>query len=162
MMNIKVNTPEFLLNVLKDEVVNRTRYLVSQGIAYDADWRDAFVELFQVIEQLEIPIGDKIEEYMVEDESNNSYYTMPDGAQVRQKDPSKEISLKAHEHKLELYYPLGTQVTIGKGKTLWTIDGHHGQTIHVSREGAGQNSKYVTPDKIKFAKNPFQQNDKEV
>lgn len=155
MMNIKVSSPEFLLNVLKDEVVNRTRYLVSQGIAYDSDWRDAFAELFQVIEQLEIPTGDKLEEYMNSDnkvaEMEDTYFTTADGASTE----TKEISIKAHERRLALKFPLGLKVTIGKGKTIWTIDGHHGQTVHLSREGAGQNSKYVTPDKIKFANNPF-------
>lgn len=171
-MNIKVNNPEFLLATLNNEVVNRTRYLVSQGIAYDSDWREGFVELFQVIEQLEIPIGDKLEEYMNDENSAqilvpDSYYTMPDGTQVRQKTPSehleeREVTLKEHEAKLALKYPLGLPVTLGKGKTVWSVDGYHGQMVHVSREGAGKNSIYVTPDKIKFVQNPFQQNDEEV
>lgn len=165
-MNIKVNSPEFLLNVLKDEVVNRTRYLVSQGVAYDSDWRDAFAALFQVIEQLELPTGDKLEEYMNDDNASHivmpdeSYFTMPNGDQVRQevsKVPT-EISLKDHERLLELKYPLGLSVTIGKGKTVWTVDGYAGQTVHLSREGAGPKSKYSAPDKIKFVQNPFYKN----
>lgn len=160
-MNIKVNNPEFLLATLNNEVVNRVRYLVSQGIAYDSDWRDGFVELFQVIEQLELPIGDKLEEYMVQEETPDSYFTMPDGAEVRQQTPEvpTEISLKDHERLLSLKYPLGLSVTLGKGKTIWTVDGYSGQTVHVSREGAGTNSRYTTPDKIKFIKNPFIENE---
>lgn len=59
-MKIEVKDPKFIRDVLKDEVVERVRYLVSQGIAYDDKWRDGFVELFQVIDELEQPSGDKL------------------------------------------------------------------------------------------------------
>lgn len=164
-MNIKVNDPPFLLAILKDEVVNRTRYLISQGIAYDSDWRDGFAELFQVIEQLEQPPGDKLE--------SETLYKQPrmdqdDAALLEQmgsptirgesEEPifAKEVTLKQHQSILMAEYPLGTPVTLGKGKTIWTIDGHKGQTIHLSRPGPGKNSMYATPDKIKLLPNQWE------
>ena len=152
-MNINVNDPQFLLTVLKDEVVNRTRYLVSQGIAYDSDWRDAFVELFQVMDQLEIPVGDKLEEYMTQDElevPTKTPITTADEfvARLHAEIPMKEISLKEHEAILLLKYPLETKVTMGKGATIWTVDDHKGQSIHVSRPGPGMNRTWVNPNKL--------------
>ena len=61
-MQIEVENPEFLLSVLNDEMLRRISYLVDQGIAYDSDWRDGFVELILVMRQLNAPKGDKLEE----------------------------------------------------------------------------------------------------
>lgn len=53
MKTIEVKNPEFLANLLVDQIVQRTRYLVGQGLAYDSDWRTGFVELLQLLDQLE-------------------------------------------------------------------------------------------------------------
>ena len=131
-MQINVNNPKFLLDTLKIEVVHRTRYLVEQGIAYDADWRNGFVELFKLIDELERrmpPMGDKLE----------SPQEMVDGNNAKK----QATRLNASQHVNMANYPKGTKVLLGKGKTIWTVVGHSGHDFYLERAGAGRNKMTV-------------------
>ena len=52
----------------------------------------------------------------------------------------------------EATYALGAKYTVGKGKTVWTVDGHNGARVHVSREGKGINTRWVDPKQLKRIK----------
>lgn len=122
-MNINIENPEFLLATLKDNVVNRTHFLVSQGIAYDANWRDDFVELFKIIEQVEISIE-------LHNQLGDDPVVVPDldkkAAAKYLLDNLKPVAPAATEESFNLAeeagFAVGDQVTKGKyGRIEWTI-----------------------------------------
>lgn len=57
--------------------------------------------------------------------------------------------LKHKERLNKATYALGTEYTMGKGKSVWTLDGYHLNEVHVTREGAGRNKMYIEPEKLK-------------
>lgn len=155
-MNINVNDPQFLVAVLKDEVVNRTRYLVDQGIAYDSKWRDSFVELFQVIAELEAQLC-TCEELTELGEDNLQTEMQEHAAEEARRVQAYQQAEMAEAERLEsetrFAYPLGTTGTMGKGKTVWTIKGHRNGDILVSRDGKGKNEMYIKPESLKVISN---------
>ena len=49
-------------------------------------------------------------------------------------------------------WPEGIQVTVGKGKTLWTVAGYRWDEVHLTREGKGRNIMDVSAKKLKKLK----------
>lgn len=124
-MQINVKNPKFLLAVLKDEVLNRTQYMVTQGIAYDESWRGSFVELFQVIEQLESLPGEKLDE---EPLTTPTFDKLVSDDDYLDRDP---IPNRERVGRVENPFPVGTEVLIGKGKTVWEVIKHSPGDLHV-------------------------------
>lgn len=75
---------------------------------------------------------------------------IPDKVSEAERDGALELSRQDDQNIVT--YPLGSKYTIGKGKTVWTIDGYSEGDIHVSREGKGINVRWVRPEQLKKIK----------
>lgn len=144
-MQINVKNPEFLLNELKTSVLNRTHYLVSQGIAYDSDWRDSFVELFDIIDQLEAGPGEKLVEEVA---APSLFQELADADKTAKKEAARRKHQQASNARR---FPVNSKVLVGKGKTVWTVESHDGYALNLTREGAGRNKRSAGIDDIKLA-----------
>lgn len=138
-MKIEVDNPKFLLAVLKDEFIKRTTYLVENKNAYGDDWRDDFVELIQVMRQLEEPRGDKLNEAIKQTVAEQVF---PDFK-------VKTEPLFTTSMLVKNTWPVGMNVMVGKGKTVWTVTGYREEDVHLGRDGKGRNDMVVSATKLK-------------
>lgn len=108
-MRIKITNPDFLRETLENEVVNRVRHLVEQRIAYDANWRDGFVNLFEILDQLEQPLGEKLDPQPPADVDPEFKYEW--------------TGLLNAAESIVQPFRVGTPVTIGDSTLEWVVEG---------------------------------------
>jgi hypothetical protein len=141
MSYINIEDPKFLLATLKAEVVSRTRVLVTDGIAYDSVWREDFKKLFLMIDELEKPQGTRVVVEAQFEPLTPDFTVKPNlGSNIER------------AKQLKIDFPVDMKVTIGKGKTVWTVSGHQGNTVALNRTGPGRTARFADPLLIKKIK----------
>ena len=79
----------------------------------------------------------------------------PDSDLTSGVDEMKEYLKKASPREAKqvtVDWPKGTEVTVGKGLTVWTVAGYKWDEVHLTRTGKGRNEMDVSAKKLKKLK----------